>query len=197
MSKTRSSPPGQPTTSSPAMDRTRFAALYHEAYPRLWLIAVAIVRDRVHAEDIVQEAAVVGLRKLNQFKVGTNFGAWMSEIVRLHAMNYARKRHHRKTITSDPQTIAEMTTVVARPAPSDVVSKIGGLVEHQTEFDDEVISGLSMLSEDARCCLLLRVVQQLSYKEISELLSIPEGTAMSHVHRSKATLRKHLKQHPG
>ena len=84
------------------MDRSRFAALYHEAYPRLWMIAVGIVRDRAHAEDIVQEAALIGLRKLDQFTVGTNFAAWMSEIVRLCSLNYARKKHNRRTITSDP-----------------------------------------------------------------------------------------------
>ena len=178
------------------MDRSRYAALYLDAYPRLWLVAVAIVGDRVQAEDIVQEAALIGLRKLDQFKVGSNFAAWLSEIVRLCAMNYARKRRHRKTIPSDPQTIDQATGSVTNPGPTTVISGIGQLVENQTEFDDEVIRGLASLSEDARCCLLLRVVQQLTYKEISELLGIPEGTAMSHVHRSKAVLRKQLEPYP-
>lgn len=174
------------------MDRSRFAAHYQDAYPRLWLVAAAIVRDRVQAEDIVQEAALIGLRKLDQYTVGTNFGAWMSEIVRRCAMNYARKKQNRKTIPSDPQTIDETTGLATSPNPKAVVSKIGQLVENQTEFDDEILHGLDSLSEDARCCLLLRVVQQLSYKEISDLIGIPEGTAMSHVHRSKATLREQL-----
>ena len=185
---------GSASDSSPAsqtMDRAQFAALYHETYPRLCITATAIVVDRVQAEDIVQEAAIIGLRKFDQFTVGTNFGAWMSEIVRRCALNYVRKKKNRRTITSDPSTIDE-TVGQAVALRLTAVTDDGRLVANQTEFDDEVISGLTLLSEEARCCLLLRIVQQLSYREISKLLCIPEGTAMSHVHRGKATLREHL-----
>lgn len=174
------------------MDREEFAALYQEVYPRLWLVAVAIVGDRVLADDIVQEAALIGWKKIDQFTVGTNFAVWMSEIVRRSSMNCARKKRNRRTITADPRMIDE-AGVAAVQHSCNVVSAVGRLAENQTEFDDKVTEGLAMLGEEARCCLLLRIVQQLSYKEISEQLAIPEGTAMSHVHRSKLTLRKHLK----
>ena len=54
------------------------------------------------------------------------------------------------------------------------------------------LAALEELSEEARCCLLLRIVEDLAYSEIAQLLAIPEGTAMSHVHRAKATLRRRL-----
>jgi DNA-directed RNA polymerase specialized sigma24 family protein len=41
--------------------------------------------------------------------------------------------------------------------------------------------------------LLLRTIQKLSYTEIAEIMQIPEGTAMSHVHRSKNELRNRLR----
>ena len=44
----------------------------------------------------------------------------------------------------------------------------------------------------ARACLLLRAVQDLDYSELSRLLGIPEGTAMSHVHRARNALRRAL-----
>ena len=75
-----------------------------------------------------------------------------------------------------------------------VVSDMGILHETQTEFDDDVLRGLNSLSDEARCCLLLRVVQQLSYAEISELMQIAAGTAMSHVHRGKHVLRRHMQR---
>ena len=62
----------------------------------------------------------------------------------------------------------------------------------EEQFDDQLLHALNQVSEVARCCLLLRVVEQLPYAEISELMEIPEGTAMSHVHRAKANLRKQL-----
>ena len=190
-----SEPTGPASEISPAsaqtLDRARFAALYQDAYARLWVTAASIVVDRVQADDIVQEAAVIGLRKIDQFTVGTNFAAWMAEIVRRCALNYARKKKSRRTVTSAPNAIDETVGEAVSTAATSM-TPTGRLVENQTDFDDQVMDGLTLLSEDARCCLLLRIVQQLSYQEISELLGIPEGTAMSHVHRGKATLRKFL-----
>ena len=54
------------------------------------------------------------------------------------------------------------------------------------------MSALGHLSEVARACLLLRTVEGLDYGEIGRALGIPEGTAMSHVHRSRMRLRAEL-----
>jgi RNA polymerase sigma-70 factor (ECF subfamily) len=43
-----------------------------------------------------------------------------------------------------------------------------------------------------RACLLLRIVHQQRYREISEMMELPEGTVMSHVHRAKNALRRRL-----
>ena len=51
---------------------------------------------------------------------------------------------------------------------------------------------LNSVSDIARACLLLRTIEQMEYAEISRLLAIPEGTAMSHVHRARQHLRERL-----
>jgi RNA polymerase sigma-70 factor, ECF subfamily len=73
------------------------------------------------------------------------------------------------------------------------VDHSGELLSNQSAFDDEVLIALKRLNHDARCCLLLRTVQKLSYAEIAEVMQIPEGTAMSHVHRSKNEMRNRLR----
>jgi RNA polymerase sigma-70 factor (ECF subfamily) len=55
-----------------------------------------------------------------------------------------------------------------------------------------MVHALHSLGETARCCLLLRTIEQMPYAQIAQLLEIPEGTAMSHVHRSRMTLRGQL-----
>jgi RNA polymerase sigma-70 factor (ECF subfamily) len=84
----------------------------------------------------------------------------------------------------------------AASEPWPVVSPSGQIAPDQASFDDKLAAALQELSDEARSCLLLRIVEQLSYAEISALLNIPEGTAMSHVHRSKAALRKRLADGP-
>ena len=180
---------------SDQLTREAFVALYCQTYPRLHLIATGIVGDRTQAEDIVQESAIIALDKLDQFKAGSSFGAWLAEIVRRNSLNYARKVRKRKTIVSDPHLLEETREVDDNhPATWPINSLTGSLSKEQSHFDDELLRALNGINPEARCCLLLRVVQNLTYAEISELLQIPEGTAMSHVHRSKRVLRRSMEK---
>jgi RNA polymerase sigma-70 factor (ECF subfamily) len=170
-----------------------FAAHYRESYQRLTLVAAGVTGERHSAEDIVQEAAIIAFEKIDQFLPGSNFPAWMAEIVRRCALNHRRKVQQRRTFPADPTLLSQMNHASAASAePWPIASDTGVLAADQASFDDELSAALTTLSEEARCCLLLRIVDKLSYAEISHVLHIPEGTAMSHVHRSKTQLRRVL-----
>ncbi len=180
------------------LDVETFAARLSGAYQRLWLIAAAVTGDRTEAEDIVQEAALIALRKLDEFTAGTNFTAWMSQIVRLTALNHVRKSTRHNTLPTDPLTLDRASAApVAGPDPAAAVTSQGRLLAQQQDFDDQMLAALASVGEVPRACLLLRTVQQLSYAEIAATLDIPEGTAMSHVHRARQLLRERLERRPG
>ncbi|MEM9352634.1 MAG: RNA polymerase sigma factor [Planctomycetota bacterium] len=172
----------------------QFAELFVAEHARLWGLASALVNDRSEAEDLVQEAAMVGLKKLDQFTPETNFLAWMARIVRMHAANFRRKRAGRRTSAADPvdidQSQAAPAAYQAEPRVSD--SAAGETRTIQEGFDDTLLSNLQRLDETPRACLLLRVVHELAYDEIAAMLEIPSGTAMSHVHRAKKRLRDEM-----
>lgn len=178
-----------------ATDPEQFAARFRDAYPRLHLVAQGIIGDRTHAHDIVQEAAVIALEKADQFQAGASYAAWLAGIVRRCAWNYASKVRGRKTAPTDPDLLARTKEADLRSGMSWPISgQTGQLAEMQQDFDDEVLRALSEIAEDARCCFLLRAVQNLSYAEISDLMQVPQGTAMSHVHRARQKLRRLLEQ---
>lgn len=175
-------------TSSPE----EFAARFQESARVLWLIAVGIIGDRTRAEDVVQEAAVIALSKLDQFKAGTHFTAWMGQIVRYVALNHAR-REHRPAYSLDGDDADWAAPAAAEaPDPATRLTPRGELPPDQDWFDDRVMRALKNLGEIPRACLLLRVIEGLEYAEIARLLDIPEGTAMSHVHRTRQFLREKL-----
>jgi RNA polymerase sigma-70 factor (ECF subfamily) len=184
----------EPETGPPSAPAAEdFAARYREAYHRLTLVAAGVTGERQWAEDIVQEAAIIAFEKIDQFSPGSNFAAWLAEIVRRCALNHRRKTQQRRTYAADPAVLGQMnqhSAGVAEPWP--IAPHSGKIVADQASFDDALSGALAQLSEEARSCLLLRIVEKLSYAEIAQLLHIPEGTAMSHVHRSKAALRKRL-----
>lgn len=193
------SPNSGPTGSSAGSGRARntlgraeFSERFQTASRTLWLIAAAVLGRRSDADDVLQEAAVIGLAKLDDFDPATNFAAWMGGIVRNVARNHARKSTRRQTSPADPRTIDQSRYAGDVTDPGPLFDARGRLVADQADFDDQVIKALGTLEETARTCLLLRTLRDMPYREISLLLGIPEGTAMSHVHRARQALRQQL-----
>lgn len=178
------------------LSRAEFATEFAASSRALWCIAAAILGDRTRAEDVVQDAAFAALGKLDEFEPGTSFLAWMGRFVRYTALNEARRQRIRSVAPLDGVDAA----VGAEPAgvaADRAVSVIGGLATGQVEFDDQVMRALRQLDEVARACLLLRTVHDMPYRQIAMVLDVPEGTAMSHVHRARLAMRQSLQQSTG
>lgn len=188
--------PGRNEPVSGADDaRVDFGVEFRASFPLLWRIAAGIVGDASLADDIVQESAVVAIGKLNRFKAGTSFTAWMGRIVRYVAMNHARTRQKRRADESGASAIENMADFRApdRAGSGGDCSRAMG-TGGGAGFDLAIRAALAEVGDVARACLLLRTLDGLKYSEIAALLGIPEGTAMSHVHRSRKRLRRCLAQ---
>ena len=168
-----------------------FAAQFNASFRVLWLIAIGIVSDASAAEDVVQEAALLALEKLDQFQPGTNFRAWMAQMVRFVALNHARKRQKHRAVPIDDTSSQRALSAESLASPLHLGAR-GELPKDQVHFDDRVITALNSVGEIPRSCLLLRTIEHLEYSEIARVLEIPEGTAMSHVHRTRQYLRERL-----
>ena len=166
-----------------------FAEACSVAYSRLTYIAAGYAGNRACAEDIVQQAFAIAIEKNQTFDNQDQFNAWLAGIVKNCALNDRRKTRRRKTWSTDPANFDRLTLTSSPETP---VQTKGVLSPLQTDFDDRVVDALNQLSADARCCILLRTIERLSYKEISSLIQIPEGTAMNLVHRGKSKLRNLL-----
>lgn len=187
--------PAVRTAGAGRLSESEFAAAFNQSFRLFWLIAVGVTRDAALAEDIVQDAAVIALRKLDEFEPGTSFNAWMGQTVRFVAYNASRKEKHRRVSPHDP---ADMDRSAAATPAATVDVRIGSsrpIAGDQPHFDDHVMHALEGLNDTARSCLLLRTLADLEYSEIARLLGIPEGTAMSHVHRTRKVLRDQLAPH--
>lgn len=191
----------------------QFARRFQASGRLLWTIAAGVLGDTHEVEDVLQEACVLALEKLDSYREDAHFTAWMGRFVRHVAWNHARKRLRRDTRPVAPEELlglearGDLRARVPR-APVDApvppasaggsasdglpVDARGELVADQTAFDDLVVAALGELGPIQRAALLLRTVHELSYRELAAVLEIPEGTAMSHVHRARRTLREAL-----
>jgi RNA polymerase sigma-70 factor (ECF subfamily) len=176
------------------LDPEEFAEAFGAASRSLWTLAAGWLGDPAEAEDAVQEAALLAYQRRGQFERGTNFAAWLATFVRNVVQNTGRKRSRRATTPVDPGQLAPLEDL--RGVRVDLpIDARGRLLDDVADFDDRLLAALRELAPVARACLLLRVVLEHSYAEIAEILGVPEGTAMSHVHRARAALRERL-EHP-
>jgi RNA polymerase sigma-70 factor (ECF subfamily) len=169
-----------------------FAAEYQRAYRVLWVVAAGVLGRSAGAEDVVQEAALLGLGKLDQFQPGTHFVAWMAQMVRYVALNHVRRQVRGRAQSIDDAASAGAIAHPGHVEPHLRLGSRGEVPAGQHSFDDRLMHALDGLSEDARGCLLLRTLEGMEYEQIGRVFDIPQGTAMSHVHRSRMRLRERL-----
>lgn len=175
---------------SQRLDAQGFAVRFRSAFRSLRLLALAIVRDGALAEDVLQDAAIIALGKLDTFRADSNFNAWFGAIVRNVALNRARKERRKRLSPVDPNSLHTM-----QHEDDKQIDAGGNIINTQPKPDPDAALDASLrdaldgIPETARACLLLRTLEGWDYARISEVLEVPEGTAMSHVHRTRKRLR--------
>jgi RNA polymerase sigma-70 factor (ECF subfamily) len=164
-------------------DTDAFGELVRAYQHRVVNFTQAMVSNRADAEDISQEAFVRAYRGLRQFRGGSSFKTWLYQIVTNTARTHLAKRRDRpEDAAGDPVATPE---AFGQPATNEDVE---GSVVHRDRID----RALAALPEDMRAAVLLRDVEGLDYKEISDALGIPMGTVESRIFRGRARLREAL-----
>jgi len=144
----------------------------------LYRLAKWLLRNQADAEDLVQETFVEALRSFHRFEKGTNCRAWLIKIM-YHLLSKRRRHSNRLQLVGDSdEQIAETV-----PAPK---------TNSHEAMGGEVLNALQRLPQHYQEVVILSDVEDLSYKEIGDALSIPTGTVMSRLHRGRSLLRTEL-----
>jgi RNA polymerase sigma-70 factor (ECF subfamily) len=152
-------------------------------FDSLYNFASWLVHNKSNAEDLVQETYLKALRSFASFQPGTNFRAWMFRILRNTLLSSRSTLGQRMTVEIDSEDDAP-----AFPAISANPESL--LIERSQE--NAVRSAIEQLPVIFREVLLLCDVEDASYREISEILSIPIGTVMSRLARARKAVRDSL-----
>ncbi|HXG57021.1 MAG TPA: sigma-70 family RNA polymerase sigma factor [Vicinamibacterales bacterium] len=133
-----------------------------------------LVRDRAEAEDVVQETFSQAWQSFHRFQPGTNARAWLLTIMRHVRANRNRARRRMPLDLDTDDQLEHVHAVEQTP-------------QHVTA--DEVLAALAELPLGYQEVVLLCDVEDLSYREISNVMQIPIGTVMSRLHRARRLLR--------
>jgi RNA polymerase sigma factor (sigma-70 family) len=151
-------------------------------FPSLYNMARWLAQNPNDAEDLVQETYLKALRGFDSFEPGTNFRAWIFQILRNTFLGSRSKLERRMTQAMD----SEEDFPVASGTPESLL--IG------RSDADAVRHAIEQLPVIFREVILLCDVEEASYREIAEILSIPMGTVMSRLARARKTVRESLRR---
>ena len=144
-----------------------------------------LVRDATLAEDVVQDAALRALSYFGSYRGGDG-RAWLLRIVRNAAYGALAARRHGGAASLDDAgpTMDGGSTArqVADPADDPETALV------RREGFDRLDQALAALPSELRECLVLRELEELSYKEVAHITGVPIGTVMSRLWRARQAL---------
>jgi RNA polymerase sigma-70 factor, ECF subfamily len=160
-------------------DMDAYGELVRRHMRRAFSIAYSVLRHREDAEDVVQEAFMRTLERIDQLDETRPFHPWFYRIVVNGAISYRRARSLRAT-----QRVAADDAVATGPAPDRDAAR--------SELRERLLSALDALPEQQRTIVLLADVEELNSTEIAAILEMPAGTVRYHLHRGRRALRAAL-----
>jgi len=161
----------------------------------LYANALRLTRSPADADDLAQETVLRAFRFFDRFEPGSNMKAWLLRIQYNAFVNrYRRVTKERELKDAGMQgTIGE--DVVSRDTLRALTDPSGTALRPLVLR--EIEAALDALPDDQRMVVVLADVEELSYKEIAEVLGCPIGTVMSRLHRARRVLRERLIEHAG
>src|SRR5271169_4875361 len=158
-----------------------FEELAMPLFDSLYNFARWLAHNSNDAEDLVQETYLKALRSFASFQPGTNFRAWIFQILRNTFLSSCSKVERRMTVGMDSEEDG-LELAVDTETPETIL---------MNRFNSQLVQrAIDDLPVHYRETLLLCEVEEMSYQEIAEILSIPIGTVMSRLARARKAVRE-------
>jgi RNA polymerase sigma-70 factor, ECF subfamily len=163
-------------------DRKAFSELVMRHQRPLLRLTMRFLKDQMSAEDVVQESFIKAYEKLNLFEGRSSFKSWLFQI----AVNTAKNR-----LRSMPLEQVNIDDVHLGVDPGAESSMVRGDISKMLHAE------VDLLPERQRIALTLRIFEDLSFKEIAEIMGCPYDTAKANYRHGLMRLKERLEQLQG
>jgi RNA polymerase sigma-70 factor, ECF subfamily len=170
-------------------DETAWEQLVRVHTRHVYALCYRFTGSASEAQDLTQEVFLRVFRTLKSFRSAEgSFGTWLARVTRnLLIDHYRRTRQQRVTDSIEeqlPMLELEGAGILARPDQA-----VAG-----REASEILQAALQKLSPELREAVILRDLQEMEYREIADVLAIPEGTVKSRINRGRAELGRLLRK---
>jgi len=170
-------------------DQHRFNALMLPHMDAAYNLARWLTNSPDDASDVVQESYLRAIRFFSSYRGGVA-RAWLLTIVRNTSLNWLAQNRNQKTVplpdASDEDDNANQALVDDKADPEfDLIQKQAAATM------DQLIEALPVKYREV---VILREIEELSYKEIAEIIDMPIGTVMSRLARARKAIQQHWQE---
>lgn len=163
-----------------------FSYFIKEYQNEIFNLCFSIVKNRDDALDLTQEAFLLAFKNLKNFKGRSAFSTWIYRIAYNLSINFVKKRGEILNIIDRDEEEAEFQI-------EDTKSSIWEEIEKEERIR-LINEGLNRLETFDRLIIELREVNNLSYEELSQILSLPIGTIKSRLFRAREKLKREIEK---
>src|SRR6185436_15679251 len=171
-------------------DRDAFGRLVRRHQRRVYAAALHILGNHSDADDVTQEVFVRAYKGLATFDGRADFFTWLYRITVNTALNALRS--DKRGAALHQRGHAEAAHVGGRPEALGQAAQNPAQKAHHTSEITRVLEAVATLTPPLRVTLVLATVEELSHKQIAELLQIPEGTVAWRVNEARRLLKLKL-----
>ena len=158
-------------------DKGAYGFIVNHYKERAYSIALGYVGTIDDAYDLSQEAFIKAYLNIKTFDLSKSFFNWFYQILKRLCLNFLRDK---KTIfTNEAIELDNLSSKNLTPEE----------LNEQKETYKIIWAAMGQLSVEAREIIILKEFKEMSYKEIAELLDIPQGTVMSRLYHARKTLK--------
>ncbi|UCC40576.1 MAG: sigma-70 family RNA polymerase sigma factor [Candidatus Aminicenantes bacterium] len=168
-------------------DMEAFESLVRKYQQSIYYLCHRMTGAHQAADDLSQETFIKAYFSLPRFKDGMNFYTWIRKIALNNSLNYLKAHKREEPLDERESRIPGNSSLTGQELPQDRVQR--------NHLEQKFKKALKALPADQKVIFCLRFYEDLSYKEISQLLNLPNGTVMSRLNRTRKKLRALMSDH--
>lgn len=167
-------------------DRTAFKELYDVFSSRVYNTTLGILQNKEDAEDVTQEVFVQVFRSLRNFKQQSSLSTWIYRITINKAFEFIRNKKRKKRFAIVKSIFANEET----EEPVDFLHP--GILAENRERGKILFRAIDKLSEKQKTAFILSKIENLSHREICDIMGLSLSSVESLIFRAKENLKKDL-----
>ena len=163
-------------------DGEKFGILMDRYEKKLFRYGKKFLSDLDNIEDVVQEVFIKTYKNIQSFDPSQRFSPWIYRIAHNTFINAIKKN------SRIPLNFLDFDIILAHTADDDPAVK----ERERKEMAEIIDKGLEKLKPSYKEIIILYYLEELSYKEIADILQVPIGTVGIRIKRAKEILKKHI-----